>query len=407
MKLRRVVLLLGAGLLLAACAPRSPSSSLRISSYAHPVPPGVTFDLAQGRAITPGRLEVLLARTRLLFLGEHHTEPRSHQFQIEVLRNILRRRGRGITVALEMFPPSANEALEDWRQGRIADEGEFLERSGWYRHWGFPWAYYRDLFLLLRRHRLRVVGINAEKTTRAAARKGDLSTLSEALRKEIGPLQPAPEAAGVFLLDILREGGHGEDLDQQVPEFLAYLRVQWLWNRLMGLRAARLAEGAGEKEIVVVLVGSGHLAHQLGVNLQAARVTAALQLTIWDDVRAKSPKGSYAVPVGMAELARVYEEQPDRRGWPSMAGIGLEPEAAGGGAGAVKIKALRRPPGSSWRALKAGDVITALNGTPVTSPARLRLAYENLKIGGTARFTLRRKGKTLTVKIPVTEPEFQ
>lgn len=404
MKLRRAVLLLGAALLLAACAPRSPSSSLRISSYAHPVPPGVTFDLSQGRAITPGRREALLARTRLLFLGEHHSEARSHQFQIEVLQS-LRRRGRGITVALEMFPPSANEALEDWRQGRIADEGEFLERSGWYRHWGYPWAYYRELFLLLRRHRLRAVGINAEKATRAAARKGDLSTLSKALRKEIGPLQPTPEAAGVFLLDILRGAGHGEELDEQAPEFLAYRRVQWLWERLMGLRAARLAEDAGEKDIVVVLVGSGHLAHKLGVNLQAARVTAVPQLTIWDDVRAKSPKGHYAVPVGMAELARVYEAQPERKGWPSMAGIGLERKAAGGEAGVVKIKALWRLPGSPWRALKAGDVITALNGNSVSSPARLRLAYENLKIGGTARFTLRREGKTITVEIPVAKPE--
>lgn len=404
-------------LLAAACASRSPSP-LRVTSYAHPVPPGVTFDLAQGRQATPERLNELLTRTRLLFVGEHHAEPRSHAYQLEILK-LLKARGREVTVALEMFPPSANKALEAWRRGRIQDEAAFLERSGWYTGWGFPWAYYRELFQWIRRQRLPLVGINVEKETRAAARKDDLSALPEALRNEIGPLLPSPEAQGVYLLDTLRGGGHGDELDGQSPRFLAYRRVQWLWDRMMGLRAAKLAGGPGGKGIVVVLLGSGHLAHKLGANLQTARVSPVPQLTIWDDVRAKSPDGRYAVPLGMADLVRVYEQPPpgQQAGWPSMAGIALEAGAAGKTGAArenvqpvtvnsVTVKSVRRPPGSPWHALKAGDVITALNGRPVNGPAHLRLAFENLKIGSKAQFEISREGKAITVEIPVAKPEW-
>lgn len=394
------VFLAAAILLAAACTPSLPDAhGLRTTSYAHPVPPGVTFDMAQGREIAPGRLAEWLRRTRLLFLGEQHSEPRSHAFQIEML-NLLRRQGRAITVALEMFPPSANPALDAWRQGKLADETEFLERSGWYEHWGFPWAYYRELFLLLRRHHIPTRGINAEKATRAAARKGDLSGLPARLREEIGPLKPAPDPHAAYLLDALRAAGHGGGLKADSPAFHDYRRVQWLWDRLMGLRAARLAEAADQDGIVVVLLGSGHLAYGLGTDLQAARVSAVPQLTVWDDVREKAEDARHPVAVGMADLVRVYERKygdvPHRRGWPGMAGVILERDPSG-----ARVKAVRLPADSPWHALKTGDVITSLNGKTMTGVARLRLAYERLPIASTARFTVRRKDRTLTIELAV------
>ncbi len=70
----------------------------------------------------------------------------------------------------------------------------------------------------------------------------------------------------------------------------------------------------------------------------------------------------------------------------------------------VKVKAVRLPEDSPLHALKAGDVITALDGKPVATPAALRLAYEGLSLGGTAVLTLSRNGKQITVKLPVSAP---
>ena len=384
-------------LLAGACAGPPAGTGVRTRGYAFLTPPEVTFDLAQGRAITPRRLAGRLKRTRLLFLGEHHAEPRSHAFQQEIIEKLLRD-GRKLTVALEMFPPSANQALEGWRTGKL-NELEFLERSGWYESWAFPWSYYRGLFTLLRRHRVPLRGVNAEKSTRAAVRKGDLSALTPALREEIGDPGASPEPHGAYLLDALRSVGHGGDLDERAPRFQAYRRVQVLWDRLIGLRAARLAEGAGARGIVVVLIGSGHLAHGLGANLQAARASTVAQLSIWDNVVEKRPGRRYPVPVGMAGLARIYEREPGRRGYPSLLGLKLERDPAG-----VKVKAVRLPEDSPLHALKAGDVITALAGKPVATPAALRLAYEGLSFGDSAALTLSRNGKQITLKLPVGAP---
>ena len=283
--------------------------------------------------------------------------------------------------------------------GRL-EELEFLERSGWYEHWGFPWGHYRALFDLLRRRRTPLRGVNAEKATRAAVRKGDVSGLASALREEIGPLAASPEAHGAYLLDVLRASGHGAGLAPDTPAFQAYRRVQVLWERLIGLRAARLAERSAERGIVVVLIGSGHLAYGLGANLQAARAGALAQLSIWDDVVAKSSgQRRYPVPVGMADLVRIYERDPAARNYPSLLGLQLEREAEG-----LRVKAIRVPEGSPLRALRAGDTILTLDGKPVSTPTALRLAYERLPPDGTAKLGLRRAGCELTVELRLAPP---
>ncbi|MCZ6644880.1 MAG: ChaN family lipoprotein [SAR324 cluster bacterium] len=381
--------------MLAACASYPENGGVRTRGYAYLAPPEVTFDLAQGRPIDSDGLARRLARTRLLFLGEHHTEPRSHAFQLETIKLLLKR-GRQVTVALEMFPPSANEALQAWRSGD-AQELEFLERSGWYRNWGFPWSHYRELFLLLRRHSVPMRGINAERKTREAARKGDLSSLSSDLQEEIGPLADSPQPHDAYLLDMLRASGHGGEMSADAPAFQAYRRVQVLWERLMGRRAALLAEQAGAEGIVVVLIGSGHLAYGLGANLHAARAGVLAQLSIWDNVVTKAPgRQRYAVPLGVADLARIYLRDPAEKGYPTLLGIKLELQGSD-----LRVKGTQLPAHAPLAALKTGDVILALNGLPVTTPTALRLAYERLPLDSTARLKLRREGRELTLEVPV------
>ena len=159
----------------------------------------------------------------------------------------------------------------------------------------------------------------------------------------------------------------------------------------MGVRAARLASPGSEESVVVVLIGSGHLAYKLGANLHAAREAELPQLTFWDDVVAKAGP-TYPVPVGIADFARVYEVDPDQRKYPSLGGLKLETAAEG-----VRIAGIRPHGGGAPRVLKKGDVIHALNGRAIATPAALRLAFEQLDPGSEAEFNLTRKGKQLKV----------
>ena len=384
---RPLAWLLAASLALSACA------SLREREVAGPysfrVSPGRTFELATGREISSEQLARRLRGARLLFLGEHHSEPRSHRFQEEILRMLVGQ-GRKVTVAVEMFPPSADAALEEWRNGDLA-EAEFLEKSGWYETWRLPWAYYRGIFRFIREAHLPVKGVNAEPATVTAVRAGKTADLAPALREEVGDPEATLEPHRQYLQDALRATGHGDSLDLTSPGFRNYLRVQRLWDRLMGVRAARLALAGGEESVVVVLIGSGHLAYKLGANLHAAGEAELPQLTFWDDVVAKAGP-TYPVPVGIADFARVYEADPDPSGYPGLGGLKLETAAEG-----VRIAGFRAHGGGALPVLKKGDVIHALNGRATATPAALRLAFEQLAPGSEAEFDVTREGKRLKV----------
>ena len=432
--------LIAVGLALAGCAAvpvdpgRSPSAG-----YAYPVQAETTFDMARGEEIPPAKLGERLARARVIFLGENHSSPRSHRFHLDVLKALLAA-GRQVTVGLEMFPPSANDALDQWRRGALEEEA-FLESSGWYRHWGYPWEYYRELFGLFRKHRISLHGLNAEKSTRKAVREKKQDELPAPIRTELAGLDNPLPPHRSLMLDVLKEAGHTGDLGADSPRFRSYYRVQRMWDRLMGARAARIAERLSENGVLAVLIGSGHLFYQLGANLEAARATRLPVITLLDLVVGKTEleaDGTYRVPLGMADLVRIYPRAGHgvrgRRGAspPSLLGLQLtdaDTEAADAGAkpadgeaadagtkpaetegeaahsgGRLRVKGVLAFPSSPLHGLKADDVLLEFNGSPISSETSLRLAYERLSTDARAVLTLERKGQRLEVDITPPRP---
>lgn len=399
-----LLLALLAALLAGGCAPAHPGMG-RAITYTHPVPPGMTFDLARAAPLDDAELAAQLARTRLVLLGEHHVEPRSHAFQAAMVER-LARTGRPLVVALEMFPPAADPALEEWRQGQL-DELTFLERSDWYRHWGFPWAYYRELFLRLRDLSVPLRGVNVSRAEREAVRSGHPEELPPDVRELLGDLDAPVPAHDAYLLHTLAQVGHLPDLEAESDTFQRYARVQRAWDRAMGTRLARLAERQPDDGVAVLLVGSGHLAFGLGANLRAARTTTLPQLTVWDalvDEAELDAEGRYPVPVGIADWARVYVRPtgPDApQGYPSLAPVRLESAPNG-----VRVVAVHAPQASPLRQLQPDDLILALEGATPRSPTALRLAYERLPLERPARFAILRGQQRLELTLTPTPAAF-
>lgn len=373
-------------------------------AYVYPVPLGVTFDMARGRVLTEADEAARLtgsAAPRLIFLGEHHGDPRSQATERRLIRLLLDR-VRPVTVALEMFPPQADPALDAWRNGRLT-EAEFVEQSGWYESWGFPWRAYRELFLLLRDARVPVHGVNADEATRTAVRENKLESLSPAVRADVGDLDLSLLPQRDYLLDSLREAGHGAGgnpgqgapLGPDAPAFQRMQRVQVLWERLIGVRSARLAEALPPPGVVVVILGSGHVAFGLGANLQAARESWLPQLSLWDTVvppESLDEERRARIALGTADWVRIYPEDATLPAYPAMAGLKLVPDPAGVRVDAVRVEGGRVVPGEARTVFQAGDVIQTLNGERVTSPADLRLRVEGLPWDQPAKVALLRKG---------------
>jgi uncharacterized iron-regulated protein len=389
-------------------------------AYVYPVPLNATFDMARGRTLSEAEEALRLTgpeAPRLIFMGEHHGDPRSQAAQLRLLR-LLQERGRPVTVALEMFPPQADPALDAWRQGKLTEQ-QFVEQSRWYETWGFPWRAYRNLFLALRDAHLPLYGINADDATRAAVRENKLDSLTPALREEVGSLDLTVLPHRDYLLDSLRESGHrgsgGEGESRLAPESPAFQRlqrVQVLWDRLMGVRAARLAEAQPPPGVVVVILGSGHVAHGLGANLQAARVTYLPLLSVWDDTvpsESLDAQRRARIPLGMADWVRVYPEDPNLPTYPRLSGVRFVPDPHG-----VRVETIpaqggrvpeptRTPEGKP--VLQGGDLVQALNGVQVHSPAELRLRVEDLPWGKPVELALLRAGAPTQVTFTPRSPD--
>jgi hypothetical protein len=220
-----------------------------------------------------------------------------------------------------------------------------------------------------------------------------------------------------------------------------------MWDRLLGVRTARLAEALGADGTAVLLVGSGHLAFGLGANLQAARESALSRLSVWDTLVSSAEldaQGRYPVPIGMADWVRVYVRPADPAAappdYPSLGTLrledpdGAEPvaertaetkaaESAEPKAGApapeppaaperaappaprgVRVRAVLPFAPVELRALQADDVVLALNGAAPRSATALRLAYEQLPFGQPARFRVWRAGQELDVEVTPRAP---
>ena len=395
--------------MLSACGPMGEAALYRPHTYAFPVPPEVTFDLEAGQPVPDEQLAQRLNNVRLLFLGEFHNQERSHAFQEKIIRELIKS-GRKVTIGLEMFPPQSNKALDAWRKGKIS-EVDFLDQSEWYTNWGFPFAHYRPLFKMIQEIKLPAYGINASKETRKAVRESvknkGLKDLSPEIQKEIGDLEASLKPHTLQLQDALNATGHGGLMKPGSDRFESFRRVQWLWERLMGSRAAKLAEekekAHGPKSIVVVLIGSGHLRNGLGANLQAARTSPLPLHTVVDEMvtPSKTKNPVYPVAIGTGNWVRVYEDSPKPKAYPAL--VGLKLEKADQGVKIISISIFRK---KMWKDLKKDDLITQLNNTPITQPTQLRLLYENLPLDTTAKLHITRENKKITLEIKTQAPEF-
>ena len=118
---------------------------------------GIT-DTKTGDLLTPGELAERLGDTRILFIGEDHTDMDFHRVQARVLEE-LHRTGREVMIGLEMYPYTSQEILDEWSDGSLTEE-EFVESSGWYESWGYRWNYYRRIFLFARDNGIPMFGVN-------------------------------------------------------------------------------------------------------------------------------------------------------------------------------------------------------------------------------------------------------
>ena len=355
---------------------------------------GIT-DSATGDVFSANELAARLRDTRLLLIGETHTATDFHRVQLRVIR-ALAESGRKVMIGLEMFPYTEQKSLDNWRDGLLTEEG-FLTLARWYDNWGYHWDYYRDIFLYARDHRIPMYGVNAPRNVVTAVRQKGIDKLSETDRQHVPPQIDIDSGDHLTFFKASFDDDnsmHGRMPDSMVKSMQA---AQATWDASMAYNSVNALKAAstnsnGADSIMVVLVGSGHVAYGVGIEHQAkqwfeGKITTLLPVPVQDSDEKPVPN----VKASYANFVWGVPHEHDSL-YPSLGFSTTET------AGVRKIIAMEKDSIATRSGFQVDDQVLALDGiaTPDHETWNRLMATKNW--GDSAVVTVKRAGAEVKVK---------
>ena len=354
---------------------------------------GIT-DTATGNILTPRELAERLADTRILFLGEDHTDMDFHRVQARVIEE-LHRSGREVMLGLEMYPYTRQDILDEWSDGFLAEE-EFVESSDWYGNWGYRWDYYRRIFLFARDNGIPMFGVNIPRDHVRTVRTEGFEGLSaeQAAHMPETVNTDSDEHRQLFRAYFAEDDTlHSAISDEQ---WEGMFRAQCTWDAAMGWNAQiALERHGGENAIIVVLIGAGHVTYGLGAERQIADafdggIRSLVPVPIRDgdnepvhEVRASYADFIWGVP---PESAPAYPSL----GVSLMGAVGSSPTAV------IQVS----DDSVAQRAgIRVGDVLLQLDQNPLGSTVALRKRIAGYDWGDSAVLQFERDGEIHTLDL--------
>jgi uncharacterized iron-regulated protein len=384
-------------LLLGACAPQTALLGNPQSPYPPPNKPqvGDILHLRTGHLVTAGEMATAATDSRIIYVAETHDNPASHRVQLDLLKTLQQRYPGRTAVAMEMFTPAQQDALDAW-VAHTLDEKSFLK--AWYSSWKMDFAYYRDILEYCRAAGIPIIGINAEKSMVQAVGRKDFAALTDEEQARLpatldfnDPYHQALTAA-IF-------GGHmqGKPLD-------GFQRVQTLWDETMAENIVHfLSSSQGNDVHLLVLAGGNHVRYGFGIPRRVFRqlplsytligneeleVSEAKKREAYMDVTLPNfpmPAYDYLVFTRYEELEKMDEVK-----------LGIMLAEKEGKVIASDIL----PNGAAARAgVQAGDVLRSLDGEELTESFDLIYALQQKKIGDKGQLEVERDGETLLLDL--------
>lgn len=234
---------------------------LAISCRAMPAMDGPRlYDLDQGRELTGRQALDRLTAARVVIVGEHHTDARYHEVQLEVIRTLYQA-DKKIAIGLEMFRRQSQADLDRWVDGRL-DEAQF--KPIYLDNWNFDWHLYRAIFLFARTHKIPMVGLNVDKGVSRQVAYHGFDSLTEAQKSALGSLRcdVTPEYR-TYIQDAFDDHAHGG------MNFDYFCQAQLMWDTTMAINISNYLKHHPDTTMVV-LTGTGH-AQKPGIPTQLSK----------------------------------------------------------------------------------------------------------------------------------------
>ena len=292
-----------------------------------------------------------VASKKIVYVGEYHDRFSNHSVELEVMKGLFKKNPM-IAIGMEMFQRPFQQVLDDYISGAIG-EREFLKKSEYFSRWVYDFNLYKPILDFAHAEKIPIVALNARSEIIEKVAKGGTDSLSAEEKKEI-PQQM--DLSDDSYRDRLKKA-FAEHKDSGEKNFDFFYEAQVLWDETMALSIDEYLRKNPMRQMIVI-AGSGHLAYGAGIPKRAFRRNGYEYTTILNDAD---------VDQGIADYLIFPKTEEGVMAPKLMVMIKAED-------GRVMITDFPEDSVSKKAGIKAGDVILALDNSPVQTVADISLA---------------------------------
>lgn len=394
--LHAAAFVLAAGALTACTMSRAPIGNPE-APYPAMQPPqaGEIVHLPTGVKVNEAEMLAAVTDARIVYVGETHDNPAAHRVQLAVIEAMNERWPGLVSIGMEMFTRGQQPVLDRWVSGELSEKA-FLKEADWYSTWSMDFAYYRDILLYARDHRVPVIGLNAEKALIKTVGKSPAGEFSAEERERLPEMDMSDPYQTAMVKAIY--GGHAAGANR----LDGFQRVQTLWDETMAETvASHLLTCLEGSRRMVVLAGGNHVRYGFGIPRRVFRRLPTSYLLVGShEVEIPESKKDRLMDVTMPPFPMTpydfvvytaYEDLPGER-----AKLGVRMEEQDG-----RVVARDVVPGSSAAAagVLPGDVILTIDGEPVADNFDLIYVVSQKFKGDKGILEVQRNGEKLRLEV--------
>ena len=251
----------------------TPTQKLQVKDMPETFEEGTIISAGMGQPVSLEDLLKDLADSRIIYVGEKHTNTEHHRIQLQIIEAVFKN-NPNLVVGMEMFDHTYQDVLDLWSKGELTQE-EFLRKSHWYANWRYDYSLYRDILDFIKENNIRLVGLNIPNHIPPKIREGGIENLSHEDKAHLPREVDTSKAAHRDYLKKIFED-HKHHFKREI-EFEDFYAAQTVWEDAMAeMIAKNLNDG-----VMVVLAGNGHIQFKYGIPDRAYTQTGASFRTIY------------------------------------------------------------------------------------------------------------------------------
>jgi len=198
------------------------------------------------------------AAKKIVYVGEYHDRFSNHSIQLQIIRALQSRNAR-FAIGMEMFQRPFQKTLDDYISGAI-DERELLDRSEYFKRWGFDYNLYKPVLDFARQAGVPVIALNLRKEITEKVSKEGMEALTDEERKE---LPRETDFSDEDYRHRIRQA-FDQHKNAESKSFDFFLQAQILWDETMAESIDEYFKKNPDHQMAVI-AGGGHLAYGTGI----------------------------------------------------------------------------------------------------------------------------------------------